>query len=208
MYILLSLSAVAVLLVANELRWRRTKVHKEHSRKIVHILVGSFVAFWPYYLSWDQIRVISLAFLVGVGLSKMLNIFASIHEVDRFSVGEVCFALAVGTLTYITRVHWIYTASLLQMSVADGIAAIVGVHYGRKNRYKVFGSTKSLIGTATFFVSSLAILVIAGKLSGAGMAIWLLVAASLIATGVENVAVYGLDDLLLPVIVSVILTRV
>ena len=208
MFVLLSLALIAALLIANELIWRKKDTHQEHQRKIIHIVVGSFAAFFPLYMSWTDIRLISLAFLVVVGLSKALNIFSSIHQVDRFSLGEICFALAVGGLTFITSTDWIYIASLLQMSLADGLAAIVGVNFGKNNSYKVFGATKSVVGSLTCFIVSLAILIITVLISNAHINFWILVMASLIATIVENIAVYGLDNLFLPLVVAVILSRV
>ena len=103
MYVILSLALIAILLISNELLWRKKSTHKEHQRKIAHILIGTFAAFFPLYMSWTDIRLISLAFLVVVILSKFLNIFSSIHQVERFTLGEICFALAVGGLTFITK---------------------------------------------------------------------------------------------------------
>lgn len=205
MYIFLSLAAIAGLLIANELWWRYRDTHKEHPRKVVHIFVGSFVAFWPLFMSWDAIRLISLAFLGGVVLSKALNIFASIHEVERFSLGEISFALAVGLLTFVTKSDFIYIVSILQMSLADGLAAIIGVHYGKKNSYKVFGHTKSVAGTLTFFICSLAIIIIGRSIVHAQLSWYLVLVTSILATITENIAVWGLDNLLLPVLVALIL---
>lgn len=207
LYILLSLSAIALILVANESVWRRKSGHKEHYRKAVHMLVGVFVSLWPYYLTWNEIRLVSLAFLVVVAVSKLLNIFGSIHEVERFSIGEISFALAVGLITYVTKTNWIYTAALLQMSLADGIAAIVGVHYGHKNSYKVFGANKSIAGTTAFLVTSMAILSIIDYLAGVQASLLVMLGISILTTLVENVAVYGLDNLLVPLVTALILTR-
>jgi len=207
MYIILSLLFVGLLLIINELWWSRHKTHEELPRKLIHIIVGSFVAFWPFYISWNWIRIISLAFLLGVVLSKGLNIFASIHEVERFSVGEICFALAVGGLTFITKTDWIYTAALLQMSIADGLAAIVGVRFGRNNQYKVLGATKSFVGSAAFFISSIFILIVASGLAKAHLSFLTIVLTALIAMVVEVVAVYGLDNLFLPLVVVFILNQ-
>jgi phytol kinase len=168
--------------------------------------VGSFVAFWPLYMSWNWIRIISLAFLLTVVISKGLNIFASIHEVERFSVGEICFALAVGGITFLTKTDWIYSVALLQMSVADGLAAIVGVRYGKSTKYKIFGSTKSLVGSATFFGTSLLILFIASLLVKTDLSLILILLTTLVATLVENFAVYGLDNAFIPLVVTLILT--
>src|SRR6476646_2873629 len=121
MAVLLTLLIVALLLVVNEVWWRKHKTHSELSRKFIHITVGSFVAFWPYFLSWDTIRLLSVAFLVGVALSKYFGIFKAIHSVTRPTWGEMYFALAVGLVTLVTDSPAIYSVALLQMSLADGL---------------------------------------------------------------------------------------
>ena len=206
-YITISLLVIAIVLVINELWWRNKASHAEHHRKFVHITVGTFVAFWPYYLSWTEIRLLSLVLLVAIAASKTLKIFASIHAVDRATVGEICFALAVGGLTFVTRSDWIYTASLLQMSLADGLAAIVGIHFRRNNGYKVLGAQKSVAGTLSFFIISLSILIIARLVSGTVFELWLVLVTSLAATLSESIASYGLDNLLLPMVSAFMLTR-
>lgn len=203
--IALAAIAIAIVLVLNELWWKYRQTHREHSRKLIHIVIGSFAATWPYYMSWQDIRIMSILFLLVVIASKLLNIFPSIHEVERFTLGEICFALAVGVLTFMTKTPWIYAVSLLQMSLADGLAAIVGLHYGNGNRYKVFGATKSLAGTGAFIVVSFGILLAADLLASAHMAIALLMAMAVIAAAIENVAVYGLDNILLPLGVALML---
>ena len=209
MYALLSLAAIFILLITNELLWRKRSSgqHNEHHRKFIHILVGSFVAFWPYYLSWKDIRYISLAFLIVVGLSKLLNIFTSIHEVERFSVGEICFALAVGLTTFITKTDWIYTAAILQMSIADGMAAIIGIKFGHANSYRVLGAKKSVAGTTAYIVAALFIMTGLRILSGSQLSLLFIVGVALIDAFIENIAVYGLDNLFLPLVTAIILSR-
>jgi phytol kinase len=204
MHLLLAVSAVFGLLLVGEALYRRTETSEEFSRKFVHVTVGSFVAFWPFFLRWRDILALSVAFLAVVGLSRFLNVFNAIHSVQRPTWGEVCFALAVGIVAVVTRDKWIYMAALLQMSLADGLAAIVGTTYGKRTRYKFLGHTKSIVGTLTFFVVSVLILVAFshyGYLLAPTSIILLAVAASLI----ENVAVHGLDNLLVPVFMSVLL---
>lgn len=200
---------VFIILCLSEIGWRRGYMTSEVGRKFVHITVGSFVAFWPFFLSWNQIRLFSLAFIVAVILSKTFNVFSAIHSVQRPTYGEFFFALVVGLLTYITHSKAIYAAALLQMSLADGMAAIVGVEYGAKYerwRYQVFKNTKTVIGSATFFLISAAIL---GGYSADGtrLALYLIPLIALAATAIENVGVAGLDNLLAPLLVAVVLTQ-
>jgi phytol kinase len=194
---------VFALLIASEVWWRKRDVHDEFSRKLVHITVGSFVAFWPFFLSWGQIQLLSVAFLITVAISKRLHIFRAIHSVQRPTWGELYFALAVGSITLITHDKWLYMAAILQMSLADGLAAVIGVRYGQRQAYKVLGHTKTLAGSATFFVISVAILIafthysafVLGPLQIAGLAA--------VATVIENFGIQGLDNLLVPVVVAI-----
>lgn len=204
MTLLLTILVVLGLLVGTELWWRRRAVHDEFSRKFIHITVGSFVAFWPFFLSWRQIIGLSAAFLVVISISKALKLFQAIHSVLRPTWGEVYFALAVGLVAVITQDPWIYMAALLQMSLADGLAAVIGVRYGRQS-YLVFGARKSLAGSLTFFVVSLALLAGYVVLAGATLSWAALIGLAALATMLENLAVKGLDNLLVPVLIAVAL---
>lgn len=197
---------VLTILLINEWWWRG-KNHGEVSRKFVHITVGTFVAFWPFFLTWDQIRLLSAAFVIVVLLSQRLDLFRAIHSVQRPTYGEVLFAVAVGLLTFVTQDPVVYAVALLHMGIADGLAAIMGVTFGRTTTYTVFGHKKSLIGTAIFFVCSLSILfafTVYRDIAFAWTYVWLAVTLSV----AENIAVKGIDNLLVPVAVGLLLTQV
>lgn len=197
---------VFILLVISEVWWRKRKPHDEFSRKFIHIFVGSFAAFWPFYLSWGWIVGLSSAFIVVVSLSKYFEIFKSIHTVERPTWGEVYFALAVGVLTFVTHDPWIYAVALLHMSLADGLAAVAGVSWGKKTQYLVLGHTKSLVGSSMFFVVSVALLTGYGMLTAQPLQPSLIIGLAALATGIENVAGNGLDNLFIPVWIAVVLT--
>jgi dolichol kinase len=202
MAILLTVLAVLALILIGEFWWRRQRIHGEFTRKFVHITVGSFVAFWPFFLSWDEIRLLSAAFLVVVGISKHLRVFRAIHSVQRPTWGELCFALAVGIITFITQDKWIYMAALLQMSLADGFAAVIGTRYGQRFRYVVFGHAKSVLGTLTFFIVSVLILFGYSQGSGQYLAAMFIFDLAVATSAIENLGVAGLDNLLVPVAVA------
>jgi phytol kinase len=202
MALLCTVFAVFILLCLNEALWRRRKVHTELSRKLIHIIVGSFVAFWPFFLGWNEIELLSVAFFVVVLVSKQLHIFQAIHSVQRPTWGELFFALAVGSVAFITHNKWIYLTAILQMSLADGLAAVFGVLYGRKHRYSVFGQTKSIVGTSTFLVVSLATLYVFSQHSGMHISVLFMIGLAVSASLVENCGAYGLDNLLAPLLVA------
>ena len=208
MYVVLCLLTVFLILMCSEIGWRRHLLKGELGRKFVHILVGSFVAFWPFFMSWTQIRVLSLAFLVVVIISDRLKIFKAIHSVQRPTFGEICFALVVGLLTLVTRSKGIYAAALLQMSLADGFAAVVGTRYGGNNKYHLLSHTKSVVGTLAFIATSAVILAgysafsVHGPLTLSQAAIGVLGAAAL-----ENIGLFGLDNLIVPLFIGALLTH-
>jgi phytol kinase len=174
--------------------------HGEGARKFAHIAIGLQAALWPLYLDWFEIRLISIALTIGFIVCMRLRMFQSLGAVERVSYGEVLFALAIGALTLVTHSPAIYAAAILHLSVADGLAALVGSKYGKRTRYKVLGHTKSIVGSATFFVTSLIILASYGFATGGLMWGWTLGGAA-VATALENVGVYGLDNIVVPAFV-------
>ncbi|HZL07772.1 MAG TPA: hypothetical protein VFC50_01105 [Candidatus Dormibacteraeota bacterium] len=207
LFLILTMLAVFVILVCNELWWRARVVHSEFSRKFVHITVGSFVAAWPFFLSWHQIEGLSIAFFAVVTASKYLRVFQAIHSVQRPTWGELFFAVSVGLVAVVTHDKWIYAAALLQMALADGLAAIIGVHYGNRLKYLVFGHAKSVTGTVSFFVVSVAILLAYEHWSGVALGLGYVALVSALATILENVAIMGLDNLLVPMLVALLLVN-
>jgi len=205
--LILAVLVVFMLLVINELWWRSREVHTEFGRKFVHVTVGGFVAFWPFLLTWRQIEALSVAFLVVVIASKYLRLFQAIHSVQRPTWGELFFAVAVGSVALVTHDKWIYAAALLQMALADGLAAIIGVQYGNRFKYLIFKHPKSWAGTLTFFVVSLAILAGFSQWSGQTLTLSYMLVVGALATALENVAVWGLDNVLVPLLVAVMLVN-
>lgn len=189
------------LLGINELWWRHHREPDELSRKFVHIVAGSFVAFWPYFLSWNQIRVLALAAFIIVAVSKRFNVFKTIHTATRPTWGEAFFALAVGLTTFVTHNPAVYVTALLQMSLADGLAAVIGTKYGVGNDYSVLGAKKSLAGSATFLFVSYIILLSLSLFSTHVAIPWCLTIA-FVATILENIGLRGSDNLLVPMFVA------
>ncbi len=204
----LAVGIVFGLLLLSEWGWRKHWLHGEVGRKFVHVTVGTFVAFWPYFLDWTEIRLLSLAFFVVVLASMHLGVFKAIGSVQRPTYGEIFFALSVGLLTIITTSKGIYAAAILQMALADGFAAIIGGRFGTENKYHLYGRTKSLAGSATFFVISLALLIGYSQFSDNGLIWQYVVIGALGATLLENIAALGFDNLLVPVAVGLLLQSV
>ena len=205
MNIVLAVLGILAILAFAEYLARKTDMHAELTRKFVHMFAGSFIAFWPFFLSWRQIEVLSVLALIAILISVKFTIFKSIHMVPRQAIGEICFAMVIGLLALISSNEWIFTAAMLCLSIGDGLAAITGLLWGDSNQYKVFGKTKSIVGTSAFFVVTLLVmgLYIAASGDTAGWTTLLIV--PVLATITENVAVSGTDNLVMPMLIALLL---
>ena len=170
----------------------------EGARKLVHIAVGVQAAVWPLYLDWNEIRMISIALTIGFIVCMRLRVFQSIRSITRLTYGEILFTLMIGALTLVTDSPSIYAAAILHLCLADGLAALIGIRFGKTTVYKVFGSTKSIVGTVTFFAVSLAILTAYAILAPTGLSVPQIVIGAALAAFLENLGVLGLDNLLVP----------
>jgi phytol kinase len=201
---LLGIGGVFFILFTDELLWRLKMLRGEKSRGLVHVLVGSFVAFWPFFMSMRAIQIIALAMLVVIAISRKYHIFQSIHAVKRRTYGEFFFPISIGLAALITRTDLIFMAAILHLSLADGLASLVGTRWGGKTKYNFLGQTKSWLGTGVFYVISLGIIsaVTFGHMDLFLHAnVWLLALLPVVAALTEGVAVYGTDDLIVPLLV-------
>ncbi len=208
---LLCLVTVFLVLCLAEALWRTKQIHGEGGRKFVHIIIGSFVAFWPFLMSFRAILIISVGFFVVLIASRMLNIFNVIRAVKRKTWGDVLFAVSLGTLAIISPSKYIFTAAALHMSLADGLAALIGGRLGKGNRYKIFGYYKSLAGTLTFALVSSVVIVwflVASPYDFNRNAWPIFVGLPLMAAVAENISVRGTDNMLVPLLVALVINSV
>ena len=206
MWTIAAVAVVFLIVVFAEYLSRYKGVHSELTRKLVHIFVGMFVAFWPFFLGWGEIQLLSLLFLAVVIFSVRFRIFNSIHAVSRNSIGEVLFAVVVGVLAFIVSDNWVFAAAMLHLSIADGLAAIIGLAYGEHNTYKIMGRTKSLSGSLAFFFASVAIMFWYVAFSGTDYSVVKMLWLPVVATIAENISGEGTDNLVIPLLVALVLT--
>ena len=204
--LLISLFAIFVVLVTSEVLWRQHRLSDELTRKIVHVFVAVFVGFWPYYLNYTDIKLVAVAFLIVILISRYLHNIKGILHVKRKTFGDLFFPLSILILAILQPNNLVFIAAMLHIGLSDGIAALVGKRIGKKNQYKVFGQIKSVAGTATFIVISFAILIIARLFhphETVGLS-WLnVIILPPILAFVENVSAFGADDLTIPLVLLV-----
>ena len=204
----LCVGAIFIFLCAAELLWRMRIIRGESSRKFVHIIIGSFVAFWPFLMSWRAIQFISIAFLAVIIISRQFHVFQAIHNVRRKTWGEILFAVSIGLLPFFSSSRLVFAAAVLHMSLADGLAGLIGTKYGDGSRFSMFGQAKSLLGSLTFAAVSYAIVLgffKASRLAGLDDINWVVIMLPILATLLETASVKGTDNIVVPLLVAQVL---
>lgn len=200
--------------VARANKW----VSGERARKIIHIFVGIWAAWLPLWLGWRSIIVLAVMLLIGVYVVERLKFIKSIKSVSRSTVGEYLFPITMIILALFFRNNIIFAAAMLQLGVADGMAAVIGTRYGKKTKFKVMGSTKSKHGTATFYILSTAIFIWAlwalhpeiafESIVSSAVTLILALSLSAVVTVAELTGREGIDNITVPLQTAIALTLI
>lgn len=206
------LAGIFALLVADELLGVYKILKGEYRRKFLHISAGTFIAFWPWLISWHWIEISAVLMIAFMVANRYIPLFNYHGWIGRARSGDIFFGLAIFVAAFIAHNKVFFALAILQVAVADGLAAVAGISSGKNWDYKVFGSKKTVIGSMIFWIASACIF-------GAGLLaahdvfsfqdyyMMLLLLPPLL-TLLENVSIFGLDNLVIPIATIVILRLV
>ena len=199
------LSGIAAILILAEILWRKKTLKGEYARKLVHILAGIFVASWPWLISWHAIQFLGVAMLAGVLVNNQLKILHAINGLRAKFYSHCYYAIAITACALITTQKAFFAVAILTMALADGFAAIAGCTLGKKWGYKVFGQPKTVIGSMAFWLTSMCVLgagiLLVGNAIDFGHYALLMIFLPPGLMVLENVAIYGTDNIVIPVAV-------
>jgi phytol kinase len=210
--LIICLGGILLILLIAELLSERKLLRGEYLRKFVHITAGTFIAFWPWLISWRTIQFLSLIMILVMVTNKYIGFFNYHGKVRRPSYGDYFFAAAIFISATISHNKIFFALAILEVALADGLAAVAGIGLGKKWEYKVLGSKKTVVGTSVFWIASTMILT-AGLLAAHDLFTfrdyyYLLLLLPPGLTVLENIAVYGVDNLVIPVFLIIILRLV
>jgi len=211
----ITLGFLSVLYLGLHLLKKKMHFPAEISRKLVHISLGLTTLTFPFIFNTPAIVwamcLISIVSLLALRYTKLKdNLGESLHGVDRKSYGEILFPLSVAILFQLSHTTSVfYIISVLVLTLADALAAVIGVYYG-KAHYSASEGIKSFEGSFFFFITAfLCIQIPLLLMSDFPNANIILVAAfiALLITLCEAVSWQGLDNLFIPLGVYVTLTN-
>jgi len=223
----LLLTLIGFFLVLGELLARKFSVNPLVVRKVIHLSMGVVMFFIPSYFTSNFYPLIVSLLFAGIGLlSLKAGFLKSLHgepvvtrEGERvISYGPVLFPLVFFVQAlFLWGTHvWILQTSMLVQGIGDALAALVGTAAGGRHIENLTKSRKSVEGSMAMFFSALIIIsvslfvfrpVFTGGL--AGQPVWMLLALALLlallATAVEALLSWGLDNLFIPLSIAYVL---
>jgi phytol kinase len=196
------LSLLAVLSKVVQARW---PAQPEWSRKLVHIGSGPVVLI-AWWCGIDRLIALPVAGLVTLlaALNHRLRLLPGIEDIDRHSYGTVAYGASI---TLLFGLLWperaqAMAAAVLVMAFGDGLAGLVGPLVSSP-RWRVFGQTRSLAGTAAMGLTTAAVLLAVAALQPVAVPpVWALLTIAAVATTLEQWATAGVDNLTVPLAVA------
>ena len=173
---------------------------RELSRKIVHIGTGPVLP-----LAWFLHIPIAIAvpFAVVVTVITLINhrwhLLPAVEDVDRKSYGTVAYGVAICLLLIL---FWAENPAaacvgVLVMAFGDGLAGLIG-RAVRSPNWTVLDQRKSFIGTSTMAITSAVVMFALVLVTQSPLNPLRLLAVCTLAVGLEQMSVWGIDNLTVP----------
>lgn len=181
------------------------------TRKIVHIGVSHWWLLYIALIDSPLVGVIgSVSFIAINWISYKAQLFKAMEDPESTrNFGAIYFPVSllvlVGLSTFGVVERWEAGVGVMVLGWGDGLAAIVGRHFGR-TPFRIFGQTKTIPGTIALILSSSTVTLILSLIFDPGLDAWSLLlrigSVGLFAALVELTTPFGLDNLTLPILTA------
>ena len=203
--IVVSAVLLSMAIVVSLAEWWLHRFHPpvEWTRKVVHVWCGAIAAVFPWILSsaWS-VAFIALVFEALFVVARTNHWLRCLYAVERRSLGEFYFVISVLILFIVAHdTPVFYLISVLTLTVADALAALMGKTY-KKLTYSVEAESKSAEGSATFFVCTFLIAhLLLLMLTDVDKTMCVVMSAeiALVLTCLEAICLEGFDNFVIPI---------
>lgn len=199
----ISIYIVAVLLLGRLFM----KKGEEVSRKFAHIALSNIWFFvMLFFDSLVLVCILPALFVIFNIISYKFTLFKTIEREKQDGFGTVYYAISlllICIFTFTIKKPIIGLPAVLIMGYGDGFAAIIGQKIKSKE-YKFGNSKKSLAGSITMLVISLFISLLILKIMNVNYFVIKAVGISVIATILEAISIKGLDNITVPIVVTIL----
>lgn len=202
--LLLVLVGLLVILAAEELSWHNKILSEERQRKFGHVALGLFVAVWPWLISWSQIKLLGIFAILFSLFNTFAQMFHYLGLNKRGGFGDIFYGLAILLCALLTDIKIFFALAILVMALADAAAALVGKQSADKWAFWILGQRKTILGSMAFWLTALFVLGVGviGAHNYIDFQHYIILVAALppILAILESISVWGMDNLIVPVV--------
>ncbi len=209
------LIAFSLLLVFNEMVYRRLHLKGEITRKFAHFTATLSTITFPYLFDdhW-YVLILAIVFFILLFTSRNTKLLKSIHDIDRISAGSYLLPLAIYLTFLVSRMlndNLFFILPMLVLAICDPVAGILGINleeYNHNIRILKWKLDKTWLGSFSFLVSCFIVSFIAlyfHQMTFDLKIFWLSLIISATGTIAEMFSWKGSDNLFIPMSVLLIL---
>ncbi len=212
---LVFLIAILLLLIFNEMVYRRLHPKGEITRKLAHFLATLSTVTFPFLFDHHlYVLVLAVIFFALLFLSRKTRHLKSIHDIERKSLGSYLLPLAIYLTFLVSHIlgnPFLFILPILILAICDPVAGILGMNlmvYNHQIRIFKWKLNKTSTGSIAFFVSSFIISIIAlyfYRMSFDPKTFWVALLVASAGTLTEMLSWKGTDNLFIPMSVLLVL---
>ena len=179
---------------------------EELSRKIIHIGTGPVILLAWFFDIPKNIAFFSAFFItIALGINYRFRLLPAIEDIERKSFGTIAYGMSI---TLLLLLFWpLYAISIsigvLSMAFGDGFAGLIGRSVNSP-KWSVLGQTKSFVGTLTMGSVVALTIGIISSINNLNIQPKEIIIISLIATFLEQISPWGIDNITVPIGVTCI----
>ena len=199
-------SWIIIILLIAFLSKRYFPKKEELSRKIIHIGTGPVILLaWLFDIPKNIAFLTALLITLGLGINYQYRLLPAIEDIERKSFGTIAYGSSITLLLFLFWPRYASSISIgvLSMAFGDGLAGLIGSSINSP-KWTILGQTKSIAGTLTMGSVVALTTSIISSTNNLGIQPLEIIVISLIATLLEQVSPFGIDNITVPVGVTCI----
>ena len=179
---------------------------EELSRKIIHIGTGPVILLaWLFDIPKNIAFSTALLITISLGVNYQYRLLPAIEDVERKSFGTIAYGISITLLLLLFWPRYASSISIgvLSMAFGDGLAGLLGRSINSP-KWSILGQTKSIVGTLTMGSVVAITTSIISSTNNLSIQPLEIIVISLIATFLEQISPWGIDNLTVPIGVTCI----
>ena len=174
---------------------------EELSRKVIHIGTGPVILIaWLFDIP-KNIAVFSALFItIALVVNYQYRLIPTIEDIERKSFGTIAYGISITLLILLFWPNYALSISLgvLSMAFGDGLAGLIGKSI-KSPTWSILGQTKSIAGTLTMGTVVAITTETITSINHIDIQPLEIIVISLIATLLEQISPFGIDNITVPI---------